>query len=194
MKTLLFKPFEKYSDKTLLIAGVLLTLIGSILGYWLNARFDGVLDLHFVKNVPLKIPFLDNLLNIFSLVLFLFFLAKYLNKKIRFIDILAMAMIARTPIYLLSLSNYNSYLSKITDKLLVYTAPEKYGQIPPIDILSIMLLFSIISILIFIWYIALLYNGFKTASHAKGIKASVLFGIAILLAEILSKILIYNFY
>jgi hypothetical protein len=36
----------------------------------------------------------------------------------------------------------------------------------------------------------LLYNGFKTATNAKGNKPKIIFGIAILLADIISRILI----
>ncbi len=50
MKILLFKPFEKYSEKTLLLLGVIFTLIGSFVAYVFNIRFDGVIDVHIVPN------------------------------------------------------------------------------------------------------------------------------------------------
>lgn len=203
MKTLLFKPFEKYSEKILLTAGIVFTIIGSLLGFWMNARFDGVLDLHFGKNVGLREPFFDNLINVFSLAILLFFLAKYLNKKTRFVDILTTVMIARTPFYLLSLININGNMSEMAEQFLSIMNPEVTNS-QNINIQEIMTvamengfllaIFSILIILCVIWYIALLYNGFKTASHAKGIKPIVLFSITLIFAEIISKILIYNLY
>jgi uncharacterized membrane protein (DUF106 family) len=53
---------------------------------------------------------------------------------------------------------------------------------------------GIISILFFIWYMVLLYNGFKVAAHAKGTKPIVLFILALLLAEALSKVLFFILY
>lgn len=201
MKTLLLKPFEKYSEKTLLILGISLTLLGSLLGFYFNARFDGVLDLHFGKNISLQEPFFDNLINVFSLAILLFFLAKYLNGKTRFVDILTTVMIARTPLYLLSLINISGSMSKMSERFLSIIDPENTNN-QTVDIQKIteitmensflLAISSIASILCLIWFVALLYNGFKTASHSKGSKPIVLFSIALLLAEILSKVLIYH--
>lgn len=192
MKTILFKPFEYCSEKKLLLAGVGITLIGSLLGFWFNARFDGVLDLHFVQDTMFFTAFFDNVINIFSLCFVLFILAKYFNKKTRFIDILMAALISRGPMYLLSVFNSGNFLSQKAEALLQYATPEKIGQIPPMDSLWFILVFSVFSILFLIWYMALLYNGFKIACHAKGTKAVVLFCVAILVAEVLSKFLVYH--
>lgn len=202
MKKTLFRPFEKYSGKSLLTAAIIVTLTGSILGYLMSARFDGVLDLHFVKNIKWWDPFLDNLLNLFSLSLLLFVLGKYLNKQTRFIDILVAAMLSRGPHYLFSLGNINDYMIRKTEEMLIF-AP-KGNEIQAIDVQKMMeatldnmgflIIMSLAAILLFIWYMALLYNGFKVASHAKGTKAIVWFILAILLAEILSKYLIFLFY
>ena len=101
MKILLFKPFEKYSEKRLLLIGVFFTLLGSFFAYVFNIRFDGIIDIHIVPNTLSYQALLDNLINIFCLVLFLYISTKYINKKTRLIDILNTALVARTPFYLL---------------------------------------------------------------------------------------------
>ncbi len=68
MKILLFKPFEKYSEKTLLLIGVFFTLLGSFFAYVFNIRFDGIIDVHIVPNTSSYQALLDNLINIFCLV------------------------------------------------------------------------------------------------------------------------------
>ncbi len=201
MKTIIFKPFEKYSERTLLISGILITLIGSLFGYWFSVRFDGVLDLHFVQIIQLKDPFLDNLINIFSLAFLLFPLAKYLNKKTRFIDILVTVMVARVPFYLFSLTNISGFMSRSAENMLEILDPQTTNlqMLDPqiimaatMDNLFFIIVSSLIAILCIIWYIILLYNGFKTASHAKGTKPIVLFSIALIFAEILSKLIIFT--
>ena len=193
MKTILFNPFEKYAESKLLIFGILITLIGSYLGYLFQGRFDGVIDLHFVSSTTLSEPFTDNLINIFSLFFFLFILGKYINNKTRAIDILTPVMIARVPFYLLTFSNYQNYISGVSEKLIASIDIQKM----PADLniatsdLIITLLFAGVSILFLIWFVILLFNGFKVATNSRGIKNNLLFAGAIILAEILSKIIFF---
>ncbi|HET8838184.1 MAG TPA: hypothetical protein VFM82_04235, partial [Flavobacteriaceae bacterium] len=133
MKTTLFNPFEKYPDRGLLLAGIAFTLLGSFLGYWCRARFDGILDLHFTLSVFLYEPFVDNLINIFSLAFILFLTGKYLNTKTRFIDLLIIGMIARAPIYLLSLMNIGGSMSKMAEQFLSIMNPESSVTTVEID-------------------------------------------------------------
>ncbi|EOG6917048.1 hypothetical protein ACLH3W_002277, partial [Flavobacterium psychrophilum] len=51
---------------------------------------------------------------------------------------------------------------------------------------------SIILIIALIWFISLLYNGFKIATNSKETKHTLLFILAIIIAEITSKIIIYK--
>ncbi|MDR6967971.1 hypothetical protein J2X31_001985 [Flavobacterium arsenatis] len=191
MKTLLFNPFEKYAENKLLLFGIFITLAGSYLGYLFQGRFDGVIDLHFVPSTTLFEPLADNLINIFSLFLLLFLLGKYINPKTRVIDTLTPVMIARLPFYLLTFFNYQNYISGITEKLIASIDLQN----TPTDLniatsdLIITLLFSGISILFLVWFVILLFNGFKVATNSRGIKNNLLFAGAIILAEILSKII-----
>lgn len=200
MKTILLNPFKKYSDQTLLLIGIAMVLVGSFAGFYFQARYDGVLDLHFVENIQWQEPLLDNLINIFSLSLLLFAGGKYLNGKTRLIDILNTVLIAQIPFYLMTLTNINGFMLKSSKKLLAVLMPQDSGipvlapqEIMPIinDSLGFIILSSVTGILVLVWFIILLYNGFKIASNAKGTKAIVLFIAAILIAEVLSKLLIY---
>lgn len=191
MKKFLFNPFEKYDARALLFVGLLATVLGSILGYHFNARFDGVLDLHFTANVKYVEPFSDNVFNIAFLFISLFILGRTINKKVRPIDILATAMIARLPFYLACFANGDG-------KLLIETAKAFENgpaavDVNPLDLVAATALgFLIIPFLV--WYIALLYNGFKVAVNAKTAKHNLLFALALIIAEILSKILLYIIY
>jgi|TARA_B110000240_G_scaffold65364_1_gene74535 hypothetical protein len=193
MKILLFKPFEKYSEKTLLLVGILFTLLGSFFGYVFNIRFDGVIDVHIVTNSLPYQALLDNLVNIFCLVLFLYISSKYINKKTRLIDIINTALVARAPFYLMPFFNINGVIQKASDDVIQFANPELISQISSSN-LCILIVFGIIAILFLVWYISLLFNGIKVASNAKGKTPIILFIISLLLAEILSKFLIFQLY
>jgi hypothetical protein len=192
MKTLLFKPFEKYSEKTLLLTGFIFTIAGSFIAYTMNIRFDGVFDVHIVPNAIFYQTLIDNLINLFCLFTFLYFSAKYINKKTRMIDILTTSMVARIPLYLIPLFNINKLVSKAGEEVIKFSKPELISQISFFSWL-IIIPFSVITILFLVWYISLLYNGFKVASNAKGKTPIFLFTASLLVAEILSKFLIFQF-
>ena len=105
----LLNPFIFYSDRTLLIIGILATITGFMLGHFFNGIFDGALDLHFIEksNAVQLIYFL--LISILSMVICLFIAAYIVNSKSRIIDVFVLVLIARIPIYLLTFINFNNY-------------------------------------------------------------------------------------
>jgi len=190
MKTLLFKPFEKYSEQKLLITGVIATLIGALITYLLNCKFIGVLKMTFVDYTSIGQSILDSIIILSCLSLFLFFAAKYIYKNTRLIDIIVTALVGFIPLYTLPIFNINDTIKIATENILKYSSPELANQIP-LENLTPLILFGLFTILIIIWFITLSYNGFKTASNAKGTKAMVVFGIALILADIVSRVLIH---
>jgi len=189
MKTLLFKPFEKYSEQKLLITGVIATLIGALVAYVLNCRFVGVFQMIFDDNTIIQ-SLIDNIIIICCLTIFLFIAAKLIYKKTRLIDIILTALISFIPFYILPFFNINDTLMKSTKELGGRFFPDVVTQMS-LETLLPLVGFSIFGLFVLIWCIALLYNGFKTAANAKGIKAMVIFGVALILADIASRYLIF---
>lgn len=191
MRTLLFNPFEKYSDTILIVFGLLFTLIGGYLGFVFNARFDGVIDLHFVKNVSIFNPLLDISIDIVTLTICLFVVGKLINNKTRCIDILSATMIARIPFYFITFFNANNKAYAISERILTLVKSNQINTLEALDVFYLMLMtFAIIASLI--WSMVLLFNGFKTAVNAKETKHTLFFIGTLIFAEILSKILIIN--
>ena len=58
--------------------------------------------------------------------------------------------------------------------------------------LPVIIIFAIFTIIITIWSIVILYQGFKTATNCKEVRHNVYFGLAIVLADVLSRFLISN--
>lgn len=191
MKTVLLNPFEKFSERTLILFGFISNLIGGYLGFLLNVRFDGVLDIHFAGKIKLYESFIDITIDILCITALLYIVGKLINSKTRFIDILSAIMIARIPLYFITFFNANNLMYTISHRMLYTIKSEKIDTFPLPDLLVI-LVFALISILFLVWFIILLYNGFKTATNAKETKHTLLFIVALIFSEVLSKILIYS--
>ena len=190
MKTLLFKPFERYQESHLLIIGMLALAVGSALGELFGARFDGVLDLHFGKEVTFYTVLIDNVVNIMSLFIPLIILGKMINSHTRIVDVFNTVIIARIPYMILPLSNFNEWITRNTAELIdLAQNPELASEISTNTYVMITI-FGLVSLGAMVWMIALLFNGFKVSVNLKSKMHIVWFGLSIVLAEVISKIII----
>lgn len=186
--------FEIYSEKALLLAGTIFFIAGSLLGYVFNARYDGVFDVHFADRLTLYRPFLDNLINTFSLFTALYAAGRIINKNTRMVDILSTSLISRCVFYVIPVFNINGYLQRITETLLSGLESSRalanpLANVPVADIM-VLFLFSILSIGLLVLFVVVAYRGFKTATNAKTVMHKVYFALAIVAAEVLSKIIL----
>lgn len=193
MKKILFNPFEQFSERPLILFGIAATIVLSMTGAFFNARFDGVIDLHFSTPTFFINTLTDNAINVIILSLALFTLGKIRNNKTRFIDIFTASLIARIPYYFLPFFNWNNLILNETKKLMQQFLTAKPQAIPQFDNVQmlVLVLFAGVSILFLVWFIYLLYQGYKVATNAKGAMEVVFFGITILIAEVFSKFIFY---
>jgi len=187
MKVILFKPFEKFRENQLFIFGTFFLLLGTYIATFCHANYDGAIDIHF-SNYQLTFTELltENLINISVLFLCLFLAGIYRYKKTKTIDILNIVLISRVPFYFLALFNVNNSLSVNS------SIPINELMDFAMEHLFLLITMTIVMILVVIWMFALLYNGYKTATNAKGNVGLALFIAAIVVAEILSKLIIYS--
>ena len=193
MKKVLFNPFEQFSERPLILFGISVTILLSMTGAFFNARFDGVIDLHFSTPTFFINTLTDNAINIVILSLALFTLGKYRNNKTRFIDVFTASLIARIPYYILPFFNWNNTVLVESEKLLKQFMTVQPGAVPQFETTNmlVLVLFAGFSLLFLAWFIYLLYQGYKVATNAKGGIEIVLFGVTILIAEVFSKIIFY---
>ncbi len=193
MKNLLYNPFEKYSEKQLLIVGVLGNLLLIFLSYQFNTKFIGNLKLVPLNTIELKNVIFQHLIILISITVLLFGIGKYLNSKTRFIDIFNTCLISRIVFFTIPLMNYNNKMFEITKngKLLLATSNP---AITVTNDVSILLFFSIIALISAVWFFILLYKGFKTSTNAKDSKSTILFITTFIISEILSEIVILNLF
>lgn len=193
MKKVLFNPFEQFSERPLILFGISVTILLSMTGAFFNARFDGVIDLHFSTPTFFINTLTDNAVNIVILSLALFTLGKFRNNKTRFIDVFTASLIARIPYYMLPFFNWNNTVLIESEKLLKQFMTVQPGVAPQFETTNmlVLVLFAGFSLLFLAWFIYLLYQGYKVATNAKGGIEIVLFGVTILIAEVFSKIIFY---
>mgnify|MGYP006975244099 FL=1 len=189
MKALIFNPFEKISEKKLLLIGITSMLVGATLGYLFNVRYDGVFDLHFEKNTSYFNALLDILISVSTTCILLLAVGKYTNSKTRLIDIFNACSMAKIPFYVLTLFNINNWIYYSSEKL-VESLQHNLMKMPSLSEFVPVLLFSMLTILGLVLSALLLFNGYKVATNAKGTKSIGLFVVALFLAEIFSKIII----
>ena len=184
---IIFNPFEKFSEITLLIFGIIITLIGSWISYHFGVIFDGIFDAH-ISEITFGQSLLTNIFNIISVVIVLFILGKIINPKTRFVDIINIAMISRIPIYILGIFTNNEKMNSITDKLINGINNPKTIPISSEE-LALLLIFSVVGLMAIAYMIVLLVFGFRTATNVKKPQHWVFFAFALIVAEIISKFL-----
>lgn len=190
MIKMLLNPFEKYTEVQLFIFGLIVTLVGAYAGFYFDGKFMGTMSINFSGSVGFTESLIDNGINIACFWLLLFILAKIINKRTRAIDILNTVLIARIPFYFLFLCNFTGFLTVLSSR----TATSN-----PLTInfsnseMAFLIITGIIAIAFLVWFIVLLYNGFRVASNAKAVKHKIFFAIVLIAADLLAKYLTITF-
>tara|TARA_R110002072_G_scaffold72354_2_gene173023 strand:+ start:7086 stop:7664 length:579 start_codon:yes stop_codon:yes gene_type:complete len=189
MKTLLFNPFARYSEQQLLLFGLMTAIAGVVFASLTNTHFDGVLDTHFGQNVAFKTAAFQSIINIVSIVLVFYPVGKWINSKTRLIDIFNLSLIVKIPAYFMMPLNINNWAYLKTEPLLEAVSNPFNLQFTP-EIILFLSISSLLAIGVFVWLIILFYNGFKVATNLKETKHIIMFILAIIVAEIVSKVLL----
>ena len=176
----IINPFTHIAGGKALIIGLFIQLLAVFIGNMKKVHFDGALDMHAGPEFTLLQDFLLWGISIVSLILVLYIGGLILAKNFRFIDLAGTVLLARTP---LVISMITTFFVKIPSAEAIMTNPLIVMTIP-------FLIFSILSLVLMIWFIALLYNAYKVSVGLPTDKAVISFIISIVIAEIISKLLI----
>ncbi|HPW67707.1 MAG TPA: hypothetical protein PLS84_11595 [Salinivirgaceae bacterium] len=179
---LLWNPFIRLAGWQAFGIGIIIVFISAVLASYGNLAFDGAIDAHFGDNITIAQSLLVTGISLLSVVLSMYVIGLIISKNFRFVDILGTMTLARAPFLILAVLS------------LFVTSPdvEQVLQNPMIvlDYPSFLVL-GVISVPIIVWYIALMYNGLKVSTGTKGTKLTIGFIGGILVAEVISKLLIY---
>ena len=183
IKKWLFNPFQFIAGWQAIIAGLVIMLITSILAYFSGAHFDGVLDAHFALPHTPVFPyrvFVYEQLNAWLCTFLLLYIAGFLSSKskIRLIDVAGTISVARLPLFFASIIGFVPLLH------LYPSIKNVYG----------ILIWGLLLLLLFIWMMILLYNAYRISCNIKGTTAVWTFIVAIIFAEVISKIILQQIY
>jgi len=197
MKNLLLNPFERVAGLPALLMGLAVIVVTASIASFENIRLDGVLDLHIQSSLNSSSNsstflncFGEGIINWLSLAVFLYLAGLIFSKsKIRIVDVFGTQALARFPYVFAVL--VTGFL--FSDKMILYIEHTllKKGEPVVIDALGIaqFIVTNIIMIATLIWMILLMYKAYSVSCNLKGTKSVVSFIVALLLAEVCSKIL-----
>ena len=181
----LVNPFTHIAGGKAVLIGLGIQLLTVFIGNLLNIHFDGALDIHGDSELTLIQDFYLWGLGVASIIILMYISGLILAKGFRFIDLLGTVLIARTPyiinVIAISLIEMPSTETIMADPMSIFTST---------SMIALMSL-SIIMILVLIWHFTLLYNAYKVSTGLSGNKVVASFIVVIILAEILSKVLIF---
>ncbi len=182
---ILLNPFATISDKKQTTIGIISFVLGIMISYFMQMKIE-VIGINSVSNYKVITIIINQSINFFTLTLVLYGLGKFINKKTRIIDIINSVLIALIPIYIGLFQNTNNFVVNEGRKVFSAIENKAIHQYQP----SILFLFTaIIVILLVVYYIYLLFIGFKTATNAKKIGQYALFFILLIVTNILTSTL-----
>lgn len=183
---LLLNPFAILNEKKQTTIGLISFVFGIFIAHLMN------INIQILRIDPTeKISLLKSFLNLSICILFLttafFGIGKIINKKTRFIDILNAVLLAFIPIYLTLFQNINNFLTNETNQIVEAIANgDIYNMSPPV----LLLIVGLLGFTLFIYYIYLLFVGFKTATNAKKAWHYVLFFATLIIIDTLTSYII----
>lgn len=195
MKISIFNPFTHIAGMKAFTIGLPVILLSSVLGYLSHTHFDGVLDAHMSDYGTIYYYIAEGLID-FVCLLVIFYIAGIIISgfHFRFIDMMGTIALSRAPIIFIPVAAFLFPQQKIMDYLnhtflktgdpVAITAADLTGFIISVFIM----------IFVLIWTVALLFNAYKICVNKKGAKLIISFIIALLISEVISKILIIHFF
>jgi hypothetical protein len=188
----LFNPFKFIGGEKSLLIGSLFILISGIAGWANGTHFDGLIDIHQGKRMSIVIHLSEGFINVLIISILLYLAGVILSKsKIRFIDVAGNMAYARFPYLLPVLLGFLPLdldeISKRINNSVVQNPmkPEFSG-----DDLALLLIISLVTLTVTVWYISLMWKAYVVSVNLKGTKAVISFILAVVLAEVSSKIAI----
>lgn len=180
--SLLWNPFTRVAGWQAFGIGIIIVLISAVLASYGNLAFDGAIDAHFGETVTITQSLKFTAIALFSLVLSMYVFGLLISKNFRFVDILGTMTLARAPYLILAvfspLATFPSTEQMLKNPMIILNYPS-------------VLVIGLIAVPIVIWSITLMYNGLRVSTGAKGSKLTLGFIGGIIVAEIISKLLIY---
>lgn len=193
MRAILFNPFKRYAGSTALLAGLAVILLTSLVAWTGQIHLDGVIDLHLGSSITFPQALGEGLLNFLSMSVICYLTALTMSgTRTRAIDIFGTQALARAPFLLACLVSVLAMDEKVI-RYLEYTYLNK-GTAVELSVPTVILfaLASLVTLFCIVWMVLLMYRAYSVSANLKGAKAVISFIAALIIAEVLSKLLIHQ--
>lgn len=191
----LFHPFLRTAGGSALFLGLAAITLTGLIGAGQGLHFDGVLDTHAGKSGPWWLFVGEGLIDWISLAALLLIAGRVISKTaFRSIDLLGTQALARWPTVLAALACLAPGFHRFSDALTKSIIDLKPGQIPQLPEggpdAAVFALVTLFMLACTVWMVLLMWRSFSHCCNVRGGKAVGTFVIALLLAEVLSKVLL----
>lgn len=183
---ILKNPFAVIDEKKLLFLGIFSFIVGIFLSYIFQMQIQ-ILRIKTLETLNIKQITIGLFIVVIALTIVFYIFGKIINNKTRFIDILNMGIIALIPLYISLFQNLNNFSSNEITKMINALKEGNIHTQPPS---LLFILVALIGLCFIIYYIYLLFIGFKTATNAKKIGHYIIFFILLFITDILTSGLI----
>lgn len=182
---ILQNPFEMTGEKRLFIYGIIFFIAGIFLAYEFQVQLQ-ILRINPLEELTPVSILLGHGIIVSGLTASYYIYGKLINRKTRFIDILNTVLISIIPVYLLCLQNINNFIRHEAAKVINGLADGQAFQEPS----SLFIVTSILSLLVIIYFIYLLFTGFRIATNAKKVWHYIVFFILLFIIDAVCSYLI----
>ena len=168
-------PFERLNGMATWSLTVVAVLIGFLLFKW-NVRFDGALDVHSTHNGLPEVALWDQIVAWPLTALVFWLTSRAVGQKGRVSDFLGAVGVARIPLVLIGI-----LIGGLGPRARIDTSSPSIG--------AVALVLGVLPLVA--WAVVLLLNGFRNASGLREGKSTRVFFVALVVAEILSKVVLH---
>jgi len=190
MATTWMHPLKYMQSKLLLTLNLLLFCFGSVIAIVFKARFDGIFQIRFLDVSAPMFSMTDNLINIIVLTIVLFATGKFINPKTKMIDCLNTVFLSRIPFYTMCFANIGGYMTRFSFKNITHLVFD-VTDLPPVYYIIIGAILLVLALMVLL-SILILFTGFRTFAATTTRKQYLFFGLAIILAQVVTSIIIKN--
>jgi hypothetical protein len=195
LTTLLFNPFVYIAGGKALGLGLPAILLAGLIGSFSRTHFDGVLDTHTGFHSPMWTFVAEGLIDWLCLALVLLIFGKiYSTTAFRTIDLVGTQALARWPTFFISLVTLPPAIQRFSrDLVQLLTEPGAKLDFNPADAA---IFFAAVAAMLALlcWMVALMYKSYSLSCNLKGGKAVGTFIAGLIVAELLSKIAVYELF
>ncbi|MCX8526195.1 YIP1 family protein [Chryseobacterium formosus] len=175
----IFNPFLKFDEKTLLIAGFVSITSVFLFGYYFGLQTDSLFHFRLINSEDSLSKIILSTLIVYAISILIFFVfGKIINKKTRFIDVVNPILISQFIVILLLLIS-EIPLVKNAQKQIIASVENQSFELDMISLL-ITTINSFVSLAITAYGMAILFNGFRTATNMKDWRHIVIFVLLLL--------------